>query len=49
LSMSRPGDNTIHQDVYVKYIREHFLPFWLSMNKTRLIEMQFPELIGLTE
>lgn len=48
LSMSRPGDNKIHQEVYVKYIREHFLPFWLSMNKDRLIKMQFPELIGLT-
>ena len=49
LSMSKLGDNTIHQDVYVKYIREHYLPFWLSMNKKRLIEIQFPELIGLTE
>lgn len=49
LSMSKPGDNAIHQDVYVKYIREHTLPFWLSMNKKRLIETQFPELLSLAK
>lgn len=49
LSMSKPEDNAIHQDVYVKYIREHYLPFWLSMNKKRLIETQFPDLLSLAE
>jgi hypothetical protein len=47
LSMSKPGYNAIHQDVYVKYIREHYLPFWLSMNKKRLLETQFPDLLSL--
>jgi DNA-binding winged helix-turn-helix (wHTH) protein len=47
LSMSKPGDDAIHQDVYVKYIREYYLPFWLSLNKKRLIETQFPDLLSL--
>jgi DNA-binding winged helix-turn-helix (wHTH) protein len=49
LSNSEPGEKLIHQDLYVKYIRDHYLPFWLTMNKTRLLSTQQPELITLAE
>jgi DNA-binding winged helix-turn-helix (wHTH) protein len=49
LGLSKPNDNVIHQDIYVKYISEHSLPFWLSMNKKRLIKTQLPKLLSLAE
>jgi DNA-binding winged helix-turn-helix (wHTH) protein len=48
LSINMPDDNTTHQDTYVKYIREHYLPFWLSENKKRLIKTQLPALLDLS-
>jgi len=48
LSISKSGDKTIHPDTYVKYIRENYLPFWLTMNKMRLIKVKLPELLNLT-
>lgn len=49
LSINKPSEHAIHQDAYVTYIREHSLPFWLSINKDRLIKTQFPELLSLAE
>jgi len=49
LSNSEQGEKSIHQDLYVKYIRDHHLPFWLTVNKTRLLTTRQPELITLAE
>jgi DNA-binding winged helix-turn-helix (wHTH) protein len=49
LSANKVSNNAIHQDVYVKYIRENSLPFWREMNKERLIKTQFPALLNLAE
>lgn len=49
LSKNKSNGNAIYQGVYVEYIREHYLNFWLSMNKQRLIKTKIEELLGLVE
>ena len=49
LSTNELSNSAIHHDVYIKYIRENSLPFWLTMNKGRLIKTQFPALLNLVE